>query len=83
MSVTAVVVGAATESPRRRPLSTRAARNVDTGELPPVADNVDPEEVRYAPRPPRRHGWARRLAILGLVLVLAQMALDDVVPAAR
>ena len=66
-----LVVGAAAEAPRRRPLSSRAARNADTGELPPVAEDVDPEEVRYAPRPPRRHGWARRLAILGLVLVLA------------
>jgi PPM family protein phosphatase len=66
-----VVVGAAAEAPKRRPQSSRAARTADTGELPAVTDDVDPEEVRYAPRPPRRHGWARRLAILGLVVVLA------------
>ena len=54
-------------------MSGRATRNADTGELPAVTDDVDPEEVRYAPRPPRRHGWARRLAILALVLVLAAL----------
>jgi serine/threonine protein phosphatase PrpC len=33
-------------------------------------DHVDPEEVRYAPRPPRRFLWLRRVAVL-LVLALA------------
>lgn len=28
---------------------------------------VDPEEARYAPRPPRRHPWLRRLAFVGMV----------------
>ncbi|MGV3564272.1 MAG: PP2C family protein-serine/threonine phosphatase, partial [Nocardioides sp.] len=56
----------------------------DTGEIPAVdadlppdlpadvhaisSDPVDPEAVRYAPRPPRRFAWARR-ALLALVLV--------------
>ncbi len=68
-----LVVGAAAETPKRRPMSARAGRNADTGELPAVTDDVDPEEARYAPQPPRRHGWARRLAILALVLVLAAL----------
>ncbi|WP_082534143.1 PP2C family serine/threonine-protein phosphatase [Marmoricola sp. Leaf446] len=33
-------------------------------------DDLDPEEARYAPRPPKRFAWARR-AVLGLVLLLA------------
>jgi protein phosphatase len=68
-----LVVGAAAETPRRRPLAGRAHRSVDTGELPPVREEVDPEEARYAPRPPRRHPWARRGVVL--VLVLALLAL--------
>jgi serine/threonine protein phosphatase PrpC len=68
-----VVVGAAAEAPKRRPLSGRAGRAADTGELPAVTDDVDPEEARYAPQPPRRHGVTRRFAILALVLVLAAL----------
>jgi PPM family protein phosphatase len=63
----------------------RGHRAGDTGELEPVraeipdnippfaieSDPVDPEEARYAPRPPRRFLFARRLlaavALLGLV----------------
>jgi protein phosphatase len=47
-----------------------------TGNIPPFAietDPVDPEEARYAPRPPRRFLVARRLlalvAVLGLVWI--------------
>ena len=72
-----MLVGAAAERPRRRGLgSARAARGSDTGELEPVTDEagdgeeIDPEEARYAPRPPRRFTWARRLAIVLLALVL-------------
>jgi PPM family protein phosphatase len=36
----------------------------------PGEDDVDPEEMRYAPRPPRRHPWVRRLALLVLVLMV-------------
>jgi protein phosphatase len=71
-----MLVGAAAEAPRRRGLgSGQAARAADTGELEPVSDadgdgHLDPEEMRYAPRPPRRFTWARRLAVLALIAVL-------------
>jgi protein phosphatase len=72
-----MLVGAAAEAPRRRGMGAgRAARAVDTGELDPVRGSdvqgrdVDPEEARYAPRPPRRFTWARRGAALALVAVL-------------
>ncbi len=68
-----MLVGAAADQPRRRGLGGgRAARVTDTGELEPVEDehDVDPEEMRYAPRPPRKHPWVRRLALLALVLVV-------------
>jgi PPM family protein phosphatase len=79
-----MLVGAAAEQPRK-PGGTarglfRGHRNGDTGELEPVAgeelDNtpLDPEELRYAPRPPKRFLWLRRLAIalaLAALLVVA------------
>ena len=74
-----IVVGAAAEAPKRRPLTGRASRARDTGELPAVpaaaagaggAEPLDPEEARYAPRPPRRHAWARRGLTLALLVVL-------------
>jgi serine/threonine protein phosphatase PrpC len=71
-----MLVGAAAEAPRRRGLAGRAARTADTGELEPIEDpqgrggDVDPEEMRYAPRPPRRFTWARRTAVLALILLL-------------
>jgi len=34
---------------------------------------VDPEEARYAPRPPRRFGWARRLAVLAVLVLLVAL----------
>ncbi len=72
-----MLVGAAAESPRRRGLgSGRSARAAATGELDAVeADHadgeaVDPEEMRYAPRAPRRFIWARRLAVLAVLALL-------------
>ena len=54
----------------------RGHRAGDTGELEPVPaempddvpfaianDPIDPEEARYAPRPPRRFAWLRRLLV--------------------
>ena len=76
-----MLVGAAAEQPRRPGTAKsffRGHRSGDTGELEPVAGEekpVDPEELRYAPRPPRRFIWLRRLAILfGIVLVFAVAA---------
>ncbi|MDP3890941.1 PP2C family serine/threonine-protein phosphatase [Nocardioides sp.] len=59
----------------------RGHRSGDTGELEPVAaelpddvpfaiasDPIDPEEARYAPRPPRRFVWLKRL-LVGVVLL--------------
>ncbi len=73
-----MLVGAAAEQPRRAGTASksffRGHRSGDTGELEPVPGetrDVDPEELRYAPRPPRRFAWLRRIAVLlGLVLVL-------------
>jgi protein phosphatase len=62
----------------------RGHRSGDTGELEAVAadipddvpfampsDPVDPEEARYAPRPPRRFVWLRRLLAIAVVVGLA------------
>jgi protein phosphatase len=66
----------------------RGHRAGDTGELEPVAaeipddlpfaipaDPLDPEEARYAPRPPRRFVWLKRLLGALIVLGLLWMAL--------
>ena len=73
----ATVVGAAATLPHRQ-LSNDATGNLGDGDLAELdhdldddLDDVDPEELRYAPRPPRRFGWARRLAVLAVLLVLA------------
>ncbi len=61
----------------------RGHRSGDTGELEPVPaeaphaipnDPIDPEVVRYAPRPPRRFAWLRRLAALAVVVGLVWVA---------
>ena len=69
----------------------RGHRAGDTGELEPVraeipdsvpfaieTDPVDPEQARYAPRPPRRFLWTRRMlatvAALGVVWMLGAVA---------
>jgi protein phosphatase len=59
----------------------RGHRSGDTGELEPItaeipddvpfaisSDPIDPEEARYAPRPPRRFTWLSRL--FGLLVVV-------------
>lgn len=63
----------------------RGHRSGDTGEIPPVpgdvppgayvADPIDPESARYAPRPPSRYTWARRLLATAVVLGLAWVVL--------
>src|SRR6478752_1264036 len=78
----ALVVGAAADRRTQRPARTglfRGHRSGDTGELDPVpadlppevphaitADPLDAETVRYAPRPPRRSVWAKRLSITAI-----------------
>jgi protein phosphatase len=78
-----MLVGAAAEQPRKANATSksffRGHRGGDTGELEPVPGEeeppVDPEELRYAPRPPRRFAWLRRIAVLlGVVLVLSLAA---------
>jgi len=79
------VVGAAAE---RRPQRARGAmgglfrghRSGDTGELEPVQaeisnDPIDPEAARYAPRPPRRFVWLKRLCVTLVVVGVAWVAL--------
>ena len=88
--LTPMLVGAAADLKRKRGAMTglfRGHRSGDTGELDPVpgdlppdathaipTDPVDPEEARYAPRPPRRFAWARRLlatlVVLGVLWVV-------------
>lgn len=73
-----MLVGAAAEQPRRTPLASksffRGHRSGDTGEIEPVpgADDgdVDPEALRYAPRPPKRFRWVKRLVALAILLGL-------------
>jgi PPM family protein phosphatase len=78
----ALVVGAAADQSRRNGKSFfRGHRGGDTGEIDPVPDDApagatvtDPEELRYAPREPRRGRWVRRIAalvVLALVLAVA------------
>ncbi len=78
-----MLVGAAADQPRRGAGGVakslfRGHRSGDTGELDPVPgadEEIDPEELRYAPRPPRRFKWARRIALLVALLVVLAVAL--------
>jgi protein phosphatase len=79
-----MLVGAAAEQPRKAGMASksffRGHRSGDTGEIEPVPgepEPVDPEQLRYAPRPPRRFFWLRALALLvvaGVLLWLGGMA---------
>jgi protein phosphatase len=84
----ALVVGAAAEKRLQRGRTGglfRGHRSGDTGELDPVpadlpddapydAIDSDPEAVRYAPRPPRRYVWAKRLFAAAVVVGLGWAA---------
>lgn len=84
VSAPAMLVGAASEQPR--PRSTRAAANVTapavTGGRKDTAsagtadagDDVDPEQLRYAPREPHRHRWLRPLLVLVVLAALVAIA---------
>jgi PPM family protein phosphatase len=66
----AIVLGAAEEQTQGQlGLRSRLLRK-DTGEMPAVEADVDPEEVRYAPRAPGRLRWLRRLVIVVIALGL-------------
>lgn len=85
--LTPLVVGAAADLRRRRGAKSglfRGHRSGDTGEIEPVdadipddvefaipSDPIDPEEARYAPRPPRRFTWLRRILAATVVVGLA------------
>lgn len=89
-----LLVGAAAELKRRLPRALfRGHRSGDTGELEPIDAEildlpfaipsdplvrVDPEAARYAPRPPQRYGWLRRVLVLlvvaGIVWIAATAA---------
>lgn len=94
VDTTPLLVGAASDLPRRRTglagSSTlfRGHRSGDTGELEPVpaadplpagaiaSDPIDhDEELRYAPRPPRRFVWLKRLSAAAVLLGLLWMVL--------
>lgn len=63
-------VGAAAQSPHLQLVSDATGNLTDT-DLDALGDEeLDPEELRYAPRPPRRHAWLRRFAVLVVVLGL-------------
>ena len=85
-----MVVGAAADLRQRRARGLfRAHRSGDTGELEPITAEipagidyaipedplVDPEALRYAPQPPPRFVWARRLLVAATVAGLAWIAL--------
>ena len=84
-----LLVGAAAELKRRLPRGLfRGHRSGDTGEMEPIraeipddipfaitADPIDPELARYAPQPPARFLWARRLLVVAVVLGLVWIGL--------
>ncbi|MBU2693489.1 PP2C family serine/threonine-protein phosphatase [Pimelobacter sp. 30-1] len=84
-----LVVGAAADLGRRRPRALfRGHRSGDTGELEPVTAEIpegidraipadpplDSEALRYAPQPPPRFVWARRLLAAAVVIGLGWIA---------
>ena len=71
--VAMLLVGAAGEQARGPMGADGAFARADTSELPPVP-GADPEELRYAPRPPRRYRWLRRLVALAAVLAVLYVA---------
>ncbi len=85
-----MIVGAAADLKRRMPRTLfRGHRSGDTGELEPVDAEipegidfavrsdpaVDPEDYRYAPRPPQRFRWARRVLVAAMLLGVAWIGL--------
>lgn len=73
--VAPVVVGAAAVAPHLQ-LGSPATGNLTDGDVADLAaePGPDPEELRYAPRPPRRFLWLRRLAVTLVILAVAAVA---------
>jgi serine/threonine protein phosphatase PrpC len=66
-----MLLGAAEEQSRGHlGLRGRLLRMKDTGEMPAVDADIDPEELRYAPRAPGRFRWVWRLVILAVAVGL-------------
>jgi len=64
------IVGAAALSPHRTIVNDRTG-NLSESDLAVLGEQeIDPEELRYAPQPPPRGGWGRRLFALVLLLAL-------------
>lgn len=62
------IVGSAAENPRPRD-GLVSSKPSEPGEFAPKAENLDPEELRYAPRPAPRFRWLRiTVAIAAIVL---------------
>ncbi len=70
----AIVVGAAAEQPQLR-LDEPPTGSIPEEDLSELDDgDLDPEELRYAPRPPPRFTWLRRLLVAVVVLGLLVVA---------
>lgn len=66
----AVVVGAAASAPHLQIAADSRTGNLSDADLHVIKQATDPEAIRYAPLPPERRAWLRRLALLLLVLVI-------------
>jgi len=76
-----LVVGSASE--QTRPPTGRGATGATTavatgavGDGGDGEDDLDPEELRYAPRSHRRRGWFRRILVVAIVLALVGFGLN-------
>lgn len=72
-----LLVGAAASQPHLNIVSDRTG-NLDREDLTELADDdshLDPEALRYAPRPPRRMAWLRRSLVAVLVIALVAFGL--------
>ncbi len=68
----ALVVGAAASAPHLR-IANESTGNLSDSEFSALGEEappIDPEDLRYAPQPPRRGNVLRRLAVVAAVLVL-------------
>lgn len=65
-TVEAYLVGAASGDQQAPPLRSRRGRSAAASRA-----DAEPEELRYAPQPPRRFRWLRRLAVVAVLGVLA------------